>query len=1068
MTERRTIAVVGVHPLADAVASGLGTARVLRVRESEMDIWSERGDVDVLVLILTDDPQALGHACRTTAAIAQQPNRPGSIVLVSSTSTGQADGWQDAAAVAAVRAATERLAADSMPVRVNAVAAVAAGEAEAEIVHAVAYLAGVNAALLTGQCVTVDGSLAPHRPRAAVVAEAEYPEAADDSVVVVGMGVALPGASSPDELWGLLRGDKPVFGEPGDRIDLTSVWSADPSAPDRSYSRVSGFMTDFRPHPSLPPATDGRPDEYTATWLRHSIAQATEHVHTRAGDRHLFAVGLTADGSHHLEQSIVVGEVRRLLGDFDAATDARLRDFYPLAVDDPEQVLPYRIARQAAVDLPGDTEIVVLDTACSSSLYSVDLGVRALRSGSADLALCGGAFALSVQNLVLFGKLRGLSRSGSVRPLDRTTDGVLFSDGAAVLALKTFARARADGDQVLGFIAGFGASSDGRGKAIYAPNAAGQSIALSRAWSQAGVAPADIDWVIAHATGTPTGDRTELSVLADAAEPGKTWTVSSNKGLIGHTGWAAGAVSAVHALLALRHQIIPAQPGFTELPAGIDPTAVSVPTDDVAWPSGRDRARTVAVSAMGFGGTNAHLLLTDTPPDAGDAPTSAADPVVITDWAAHFPSDPEPSEILRWLDGTAPAWPASFGEHYPLPSPVDLRLAPSAIAAMDRSQLMAIRCADQLAGDWVTDRDLADRTGVFVGHTGPTRAAVRHDTRCYLADLTAKIGPAVAGFEQRVAEPVRAAIAPATEDSYPGLMPNIIPARIAQRLDLHGPNMAFDAGLDSFNSALACATRYLRDGEIDVAVVIGVAAAAEHVVRRDGREPAEAAIGVVVTRNSIAEAKALPVLAHLDTAPGAAAAVAPGDRVHHGAEGAVALLRALHQPGRTVVAAQEDSHTPGIVVTVPGSDSALRKVMRRHALVLRPRPAHRVGDAAPAIPPGSVIVTDVPVARTGSMTAGPSRCSCWTATAARCPDRWSACSPAWCAAWSRNCPTVLASYSSPTPRKWRRGSPNSPRRRRTTGSFPRPTYARDRGLSCCSSRSIRLTPMARSACPPTR
>ena len=243
------------------------------------------------------------------------------------------------------------------------------------------------------------------------------------------MGVVLPGVSSPEDLWALLRGDRTVFSEPGGRVDLETFWSPDPTTPDRTYTRISGFM------PPAPPA-GGPVEDFTVTWLRHCIAQATEKVLTRETDRHLFAVGLTPDGSHHLEQSLVVRELRRLLGEVDGETRRLLHELYPLAADDPEHMLPFRIARRAAADLPEGTEIVVLDTACSSSLYGIDIGMRALRAGEADIAICGGAFALSVQNLVLFARLSGLSRSGAVRPLDHAADGVLFTDGAGVLALK--------------------------------------------------------------------------------------------------------------------------------------------------------------------------------------------------------------------------------------------------------------------------------------------------------------------------------------------------------------------------------------------------------------------------------------------------------------------------------------------------------------------------------------------------------------------------------------------------------------------------------------------------------
>ncbi|MEO5873433.1 MAG: SDR family oxidoreductase [Streptosporangiaceae bacterium] len=830
-------------------------------------------------------------------------------------------------------------------IRVNAVAA---KDATAETVaRLVAFLISEEGASLDGQVLLVTD---PGK------------EPPDDAVVVVGMGLAVPGASTPEEFWELLTGGEPVFGEPGDRLDLDAFWSADPGAEDRTYSRVSGFMTGFRPHPRLrDEIASGAFDsgEFTALWLRHSLLSAVEGVTIRPQDRRLFAVGLTPDGSHHLEQSLVTAGVRAILAGTGTDVPDSLAELYPLAAEAPEDLLPYRIARMAAHDLPEAAEIVVVDTACSSSLYSVDLGVRALRSGETDVALCGGAFALGAQNLVLFSKLRGLSRSGRVRALDQAADGVLFSDSAAVLVLKTHARAVADGDPVLGFVAGFGGSSDGRGKAIYAPNAAGQRIALERAWAAADVGPSDVDWVVAHATGTPTGDRTEMTALTLGGGPDKRWTLTSNKSLVGHSGWAAGAVSAIHALLAVRHGVIPAQRQFSRLPDGVE-TSIHVPVSDLPWPATPDRVRTVGVSAMGFGGTNSHLILTDRAGRRGAAKTPAADPIVIVAAEAHLPGDPGRERIDRWLDGGAADWPTSFGADYPLPSPLEARLAPSAIAAMDRTQLMALRCADRLAGEWTKDENLAARTAVLVGHTGPTRSALGYDLRCYLGELTARLtGPAGLPPEL-LGDAVRAMSSPVNEDAYPGLMPNVIAARVVQRLDLHGPNMTLDAGRDSVNSALATAIRYLRDGEIDAALVIGVNATTDHVRAPHGEEIAEACIGFVLTRESLAKAHNLPSLGTVDLAPTTAVPTpAPlRGRNHRGAEGAVSLLRAL-RAGQTVLQPVEDAHTPALLVTPePPGDQGLRGHLTRHALVLRPVAARAVRPVTEAIPAGTLILTD--------------------------------------------------------------------------------------------------------------
>lgn len=798
----------------------------------------------------------------------------------------------------------------------------------------------------------------------------------DDAIVVVGMGLAIPGASTPEQFWTLLNQDEPVFGEPGDRLDVDSIWSPDPDAPDKTYSRVSGFMKGFQPHPQLRrEIADGMfpTEEHTALWLRHSLLSAAENVAIRPGDRQLFTVGLTPDGSQHLEHSLIHAGVHELEAATGHTVSCALDTLYPLAAASPEDVLPYRIARMAAFDLPESAEITVVDTACSSSLYAIDLGVRALRSGEADVAMSGGAFALSAQNMVLFSKLRGLSKSGRVRPLDQGADGVLFSDSAAVVILKTYSRAVADKDTVLGFVAGFGGSSDGRGKAIYAPNAAGQLLALDRAWSSAGVKPDDLDWVVAHATGTPTGDRTEMAALIQSAGQGKIWTITSNKSLVGHSGWAAGTVSVIHALLAMQHETIPGQRQFAALPDDLN-SSVSVPVRDLPWPCSPGRPRAVGVSAMGFGGTNGHLILTDQPVSRITRPSPHDDdPVVVVTYGVHAPGDPGDTALDGWLSGSSTEWPATFGEDYPALTPAEARLAPSAIAAMDRSQMMALRCADLIAGAWAQDEQLSARTGVIIGHTGPTRSAIRYGLRYSLDELLAQnpTGPAAELIRQAVHGMTR----PINEDVYPGVMPNVIAARVTQRLDLHGPNMTVDAGRDSANSALATALRYLRDGELDMAVVMGINATTEHVHAHGGREVAEAAVGFVLTRLSLARDLGLAALGTLDLQSviggGQEATAGPETRDYRGASGAVMLLRALRGGSeRVVLAPAEDSHTPPLLVTRcdPARPVAGKlDHLTRNTLTLRPVPPRQVRERLPAIPPGSLVLTDDPrdLARAG-------------------------------------------------------------------------------------------------------
>ncbi|MQY14771.1 hypothetical protein SRB5_49470 [Streptomyces sp. RB5] len=756
-------------------------------------------------------------------------------------------------------------------------------------------------------------------------------EPAPDAIVAVGMGVAVPGASSPDEFWELLRDREPQFSEPGPRMDIDALWSADPAAPDKTYTRTAGFIhaeggdprvAPFRPHPGLDGFT-GR--EASGRWLRHGVLQALEGVRHGDGVRVFAAVGMTADGGHAAEQSLLRHAGRLLTGE-----DDPLAALYPAGDGDLGRTAPYRVVREALDGLVEPAETVVVDTACSSSLYSFDFGMRALREGRADLALCGGVYSVNAQTMVLFSKLDGLARGGLVRSLDTGADGVLFADGAAVVALKTYARAMADGDPVLGFVLGFGGSSDGRGKAVYAPNPAGQRIALERAWAAAGVVPEEIDWVVAHATGTSAGDQAEIEALTTAA-PAKRWTLTSNKSLVGHTGWAAGAVNVIHALLALRHGVIPAQ----RLYDGPASDAVDIPRASLPWPA-TTHGRTAAVSAMGFGGTNAHLIV-------GDRPRATVRTAAV----------PEPVVVVA-TTATEPAGGAAvFGDTFPVPAPLEVRLPPAVLARLDLSQLMALRCALDLRGDWTKDPATAARTGLYVGHSGQVRQAMACTLRAYLDDIARRFGPDLGAAAR--------ALAPeANSDSLPGLMPNIIASRVAQLLDVHGPNMTLDAGPDSSHAALAAACRALTAGELDAAVAIGVNGCADLVRPPDGRETGEAVAGVVLMRRSTAAAHGLTPLGELRLADGSPVARAPeGPRYTHAAEGLLALHQALREAEAPVRLAPRAPGTPALVCD-PAPRAADLGDLRPYVLRTRRLERPEVRAPLPAPGPDTLLITNAP------------------------------------------------------------------------------------------------------------
>ncbi|HEF5871062.1 TPA: SDR family oxidoreductase [Burkholderia cenocepacia] len=832
-----------------------------------------------------------------------------------------------------------------------------------DLADLVVFLASDAARWITGQVVVADGGLslcseglspraewATEKPAANApdtVAAAAPPgdasagrtaapadDAPDsDDIAVVGMGLALPGASDPDAFWRALMDGPELFGDvPPDRWDYRSFYSPDTSAEDKSYQSRSVFIERFEPCPTVRAELDAgtAPRELTTLWLRHALCQSLDGVTLRDADRVAFLVGYTADGSQHLEEGMVLAAARERLNAVlvDAGVDAAERARRVAAIDavlsaryargagDLASFFPHRVGLNAMKGvLPDDAQTMMVDTACSSSLYSIDLGIKALLLGQQDVVACGGAFALAPRGSILFSKLHGLSRSGEVRPLDRNCDGVLFADGAGVVILKRLHRARADGDRILGVLKSFGSSSDGKGKAIYAPNSAGQRIAIDRAYARTETVPGDVDWVVAHATGTPAGDLAEFQSLRDAIRRDRPVQVTSNKSLVGHTGWAAGVVSVIQVLLGLRHQVIPPQHRFGEPPPEFDigATSLRIPVAPVPWPARRDAARVAAVSGFGFGGTNGHLIVSEYRDDLPAGPTSGRfkrEPLAIVGWSAKFPGLDGDAQVAAWLRGEGRAPDASFGIGYPLPSFARVKMPPAVLRALDRCQLLALDAAhdlrERLGAFWAAH---ADTIGLVMGHMGPTRNAALYASRCYLDDIAAAVLDAARPDERAATERVlnglreatKQLVAPTTENSFPGMMPNVIPARVANYHDLHGMNMTVDAGHASTLAAFEAAERFLCSGELDMAIVGGINGNSAEEVRPAFDLPlAEGIVLFAVTTVRRAQVEGLPVLAVVGGGDAQAAVqpAAPRDATgravtYAGADSAIDVLRAV-------------------------------------------------------------------------------------------------------------------------------------------------------------------------------
>jgi 3-oxoacyl-[acyl-carrier-protein] synthase II len=247
--------------------------------------------------------------------------------------------------------------------------------------------------------------------------------------------------------------------------------------------------------------------------------------------------------------------------------------------------------------------------ACASSAHSVGEATRVIERGDADVMIAGGTEApITEIGIAAFASMRALSMRGDAveaasRPFDLDRDGFVMGEGAAVLVLEELEHARARGARPRARVAGYAATADAAFMATPTENAEGLQRCMRAALSDAGVAPADVDYLNAHATSTPAGDPAEArAIRAVFGSHADHLAVSSTKSMTGHLLGAAGAVEALLTIRALETGLLPPT-------INLDRPDPECDLDHVANKARPARARLALSNSSGFGGTNAALVL---------------------------------------------------------------------------------------------------------------------------------------------------------------------------------------------------------------------------------------------------------------------------------------------------------------------------------------------------------------------------------------------------------------------------------------------------------------------------
>ncbi|MBB2887375.1 MULTISPECIES: beta-ketoacyl-ACP synthase II [Pseudomonas] len=413
-------------------------------------------------------------------------------------------------------------------------------------------------------------------------------------VVVTGMGLVCPLGSGVEAVWARL-----LAGRSGIRVLPDEVVADLPAkvggvVPTLAEDAEAGFDPDR----ATPPKEQKKMDRFIV-FAMEAARQAVEQAGWQALDANAQERTATIIGSG--------------VGGFGAIADAvRTTDSRG-----PRRLSPFTIpsflvnlaAGHVSIQHGFKGPLGAPVTACAAGVQAIGDAARLIRCGEADIAVCGGAeAAIDRVSLAGFAAARALS-SGyndtperASRPFDSGRDGFVMGEGSGLLVIESLEHALARGAQPLAELVGYGTSADAYHLTAGPEDGSGARRAMSLALAQAGISPAQVQHLNAHATSTPVGDLGELAAIKSLFGSDNKIAVTSTKSATGHLLGAAGGVEAIFTLLALRDQVVPATLNFDNP----DPATEGV---DIVHGQARPMNIDYAMSnGFGFGGVNASVL----------------------------------------------------------------------------------------------------------------------------------------------------------------------------------------------------------------------------------------------------------------------------------------------------------------------------------------------------------------------------------------------------------------------------------------------------------------------------
>ena len=676
-------------------------------------------------------------------------------------------------------------------------------------------------------------------------------------IAIVGLGAVFPGANDLESFWeNILRGRDCSREPPADRWrpGLDSVYQEKGPAPDKVYSKRACFVEDVQTDFASLNVDEGTLAELDPMFhlLLHAGQQAWEDARTDAVDRSkagivIGNIALPTDSSSLLSDEILLSQFeQQLLRQSDNKRNVNSLNRYVAG-------LPAGLLAQA-LQLGGGS--YTLDAACASSLYALKFAVDELQSGRRELMLCGGlSRPNSLYTQMGFSALHAISASGHCSPFDSKGDGLVVGEGAGILVLKRLDDALAQGDQIYATIAGCGLSNDIDGS-LMSPDSEGQLRAMRAAYDEAGWQVNDVDLIECHGTGTPVGDVVEfnsLNTLWQGKKNRNDCVIGSVKSNIGHLLTAAGSAGLIKVLLAMKHGKLPPTANFekanTEINLASSPfTVLGQPRD---WDCRDERTpRRAAVSAFGFGGINAHVLIEQWDEKLADSiskqrtsnqTTQHADDIAIVGVDLHYGPWQSREEFTQFLfAGKSDCEPAIPTNTWGQPTQcqtfnidkIDVELGrfpipPNELKEMLPQQLLMLQIAARAIADAGIRSDnetLFKNAGVYIGialdmntNNFNLRWGLADKARQWAEQLGLRLS------EEQLQEwisALRDAAGPAMNANRTmGALGGIVASRIARAFKVGGPSFTLSSEQSSGMRSLQAGVRALQAGEIDTAIV---------------------------------------------------------------------------------------------------------------------------------------------------------------------------------------------------------------------------------------------------------